>query len=200
MSKTVKELIRDRYEKLLERIRHVENSTSSMEFDLAELLTTSEEHREMLARILEILEGRAQPNGGNNFFWPANRVKLGHELESGFALTSPEADDLVYKQQTPDMRAACNAFQDYLVEKYDDVELVNLQMARHAYAAGDRSKHADALVILTNPANPSEDIVVDFCFGSSEPGTLFGKLTFNWHEGPYPWWVDNNFPQQEEDG
>ncbi len=199
MPKTVKELIRDRYEKLLERIRHVENSTSSMEFDLAELLTTSEEHREMLARILEILEGAEQPDA--NFFWPADREKLDAELAL-FANLSGSHNAAAFDHQIPDMRATCNVFQDYLIDKYDDLELVNFQQDRHAYAKPDRASHADALVILCNPANPSEDLVLDFCWGSSEPGTLYGKLQFLTHpeRRPYSWWVDNNFPQQEEDG
>ena len=192
MPKAVKELIRDRYEKLLERMKDLERVVGllpemmpSIEL-LPEIINVAEDNQRMLARILEILEAEPQPDA--NFFWPADKEKLDAELAI-FAKISVVYDDLAFGQQTPDMQVACNAFQDYLVGKYDDVELVNLQMARHAYAAGDRS-------------NPSEDIVLDFCFGSSEPGTLYGKLQFLAHpeRRPYPWWVDNNFPQQEEDG
>ena len=197
MPKTVKELIRDRYEKLLDRTKDLSTITTAIDYQIGTIDSILMLQGKQLARILEILEGGPQPDA--NFLWPANVAKLTQEL-AFFAETFPEADALAFSQQTPDMRVACNAFQDYLVAKYDDVELVNLQMARHAYAAGDRSKHADALVILVNPANPSEDLVLDFCWGSSEPGTLFGKLQCLVADGPFSWWVDNNFPQQEEDG
>ena len=207
MPKAVKELIRDRYEKLLERMKDLERVVGllpemmpSIEL-LPEIINVAEDNQRMLARILEILEAGppVEPNGGTNFFWPAGKERLDVELVL-FARTSPEADKLAFNYQEPNMRAACNAFQDYLIGKYDDVALVNDMGPRHNHRVPDRAKHADTIVILRNPANPSEDIVVDLCFGSSEPGTLFGKLTFNWHEGPYEWWVDNNFPQQEEDG
>ncbi len=197
MPKTVKELIRDRYEKLRDHLQELRNIVDNYAPMLPEMMNMIEGNRRELARILEILAAEPQPDA--QFFWPANVAKLVQELVF-FSETSPVADSLAYNYQEPDMRAACNAFQDYLVGKYDDIELVNLQMARHAYAVGNRSRHADALVILCNPANPSEDLVLDFCWGSSEPGTLFGKLQVLVHpeRRPYPWWVDNNFPQDNE--
>ncbi len=192
--KTVKELIRDRYEKLLDRMKEQSKELQTLrevhEYH-ADLLF---EHKEGLDRILEILGAEPQPVD-TQFLWPASDLDAEVTL---FAQTSQEADDFVFKQQTPNMQLAANAFQDYLIDKYDDVALVNDMGPRHNHRVPDRSKHADTLVILRDPADPSKDIVVDFCWGSSEPGNLYSKLQFLWHEGPYSWWVDNNFPQEED--
>ena len=61
---------------------------------------------------------------------------------------------------------------------------------RHNYRNSDPVKHADAILIIRDPANPSKDVVVDFCYGSSEGGRLSEKLQCLWHEGPYDWWTD----------
>jgi pimeloyl-ACP methyl ester carboxylesterase len=87
----------------------------------------------------------------------------------------------------------CAAFRDHLVSTYSYVERVNDQWDRHHYRTSDYYKHADAIVYIRDRSNPSLDVIVDFCYGSSEGGYLRSKLTCNWHEGPYTWWVDNAF-------
>lgn len=175
MPKTVKELIRDRYEKLREQIALAQRCIDGNSGTIGRIAQALRDQRLMLDRILEILEAGPQPDA--RFFWPADKEKLDAELTS-FADLSEAYTLLAFSYQKPDMQTACNAFQDYLVAKFADVELINFQQDRHGYENPDRAKHADAIVILVNPADPSEDIIVDFCRASKELGTLYGKLQF----------------------
>jgi len=87
----------------------------------------------------------------------------------------------------------CANFRSWLAATYVNVETVNLQWERHSYRETNPLKHADTFVLIRDRANPSRDIVVDFCYGSSEGGRLIDKLQCLWHEGPYSWWTDNAF-------
>jgi len=87
----------------------------------------------------------------------------------------------------------CARFRDWLARTYANAETVNDQWARHRYQETDPLRHADAIVLIRDKSNPSRDIVIDFCFGSSEGGRLADKLQCLWREPPYTWWVDNAF-------
>jgi len=87
----------------------------------------------------------------------------------------------------------CANFRGWLAARYVNVETVNNQWERHRYQETNPLKHADAFVLIRDRANPSRDIVVDFCYGSSEGGRLIEKLQCLWKEGPYSWWTDNAF-------
>ncbi|HUX07201.1 MAG TPA: alpha/beta fold hydrolase [Acidobacteriota bacterium] len=91
------------------------------------------------------------------------------------------------------LSTTCGKFRDFLAAKYTNAERVNDQYARHRYSTKDWYKHADAVVIIREQINPSFDVIVDFCYGSSESGYLRSKLQCIWHDGPYSWWVDNAF-------
>ena len=102
----------------------------------------------------------------------------------------PRADKgQAFERLTP----LCAGFRNWLAATYANVETVNEQWARHRYQETDALRHADAIVLIRDRQNPSKDIVIDFCYGSSEGGRLADKLRCLWHEGPYPWWVDNAF-------
>jgi len=96
---------------------------------------------------------------------------------------------LYYGSLTP----LCAEFRDFLAVTFANAETVNEQWERHRHRNPDRLKHADAIVLIREPANPSRDIVIDFCYGSSEGGHLADKLQCLWRDGPYGWWVDNAF-------
>ena len=87
----------------------------------------------------------------------------------------------------------CANFRGWLAATFANVETVNEQWARHRYQETDALRHADAIVLIRDRQNPSKDIVIDFCFGSSEGGRLADKLQCLWREPPYTWWVDNAF-------
>ena len=87
----------------------------------------------------------------------------------------------------------CANFRGWLAATFANVETVNEQWARHRYQEADPLRHADAIVLIRDRQNPSKDIVIDFCFGSSEGGRLADKLQCLWREPPYTWWVDNAF-------
>ena len=87
----------------------------------------------------------------------------------------------------------CANFRSWLAATYVNVETVNLQWERHRYQETNPLKHADTFVLIRDRLNPSRDIVVDFCYGSSEGGRLIEKLQCLWKEGPYSWWTDNAF-------
>ena len=87
----------------------------------------------------------------------------------------------------------CANFRSWLAATYVNVETVNLQWERHRYQETNPLKHADTFVLIRDRLNPSKDIVIDFCYGSSEGGRLIDKLQCLWKEGPYSWWTDNAF-------
>ena len=87
----------------------------------------------------------------------------------------------------------CANFRSWLAAMYVNVETVNNQVERHLYRETNPLKHADTFVLIRDRANPSRDIIIDFCYGSSEGGRLPDKLQCLWHEGPYTWWTDNAF-------
>jgi len=123
-------------------------------------------------------------------------VALRNELHVWSMVGGPSVS-WAYERQESSLKLAARQFGLWMARIFSDVEIVNKQQERHCYTENDMERHADALVIIRDPADPSKDFVVDFCYGVSEPGILARNLTFTWHPErlPYDWWTDNAFTE-----
>lgn len=96
----------------------------------------------------------------------------------------PEPTKITYQASLSEL---CGMFRDWLAKTFGNVQRVNDQSERHNHQASE-DRHRDAIVIIVDSDNPALDLVVDFCRGSSEGGTLRTKLQWHLNPPPYDWW------------
>lgn len=157
----------------------------------ARVLETVIEIRDLVKQLVEGSGGGGGDGGGGG---GGGTKYLEATLESLRAAYDAWDDPDKGKNQSV-LTPLCARFRDWLARTYANAETVNDQWARHCYRETDPLKHADRIMLIRDEKNPSKDIIIDFCFGSSEGGCLADKLQCLWREGPYDWWVDNALKQ-----